>query len=209
MKAEYIKIIADNRLYHQTDGLKGALAELSGANLTKADLRRDNLREADLSEADLSRADLNGGELRGADLRGADLRGAELNGAELAGANLSGADLSGATGVAPITESAITELLWIAETILACPESLEMESVHTCNTTHCGAGWVCFHNPIAATLEKIVGWNAAACLACPIPEFTSLFYSSNEEMLAFLKSVEDDSGQALREKYLTGDTHHD
>jgi hypothetical protein len=56
--------------------------------------------------------------------------------------------------------------------------------------------------PIAATLEKILDWNAAACLACPIPEFTSLFYSSNEEMIEFLELVQVDRGAALKTKYL-------
>jgi hypothetical protein len=78
-----------------------------------------------------------------------------------------------------------------------------MNEVHACATTHCGAGWVCFHNPIAATLEKILGWNVAACIVCPIPEFTGLFYASNAKMIAFLESVDADQGAALRQKYLT------
>lgn len=113
--------------------------------------------------------------------------------------NLSEADLSGA--ISPVTSNAVEELLWVARTVLQSPESLDMSKVHKCATTHCGAGWICFHNPVAATLEKIWGWNVAACLVCPIPEFTGLFYSSNEKMFQFLRSVDADQGAALREKY--------
>jgi hypothetical protein len=48
----------------------------------------------------------------------------------------------------------------------------------------------------------LVGWSAAACLGIPIPEFTSLFYSDDETMLKFLRSVEADNGAALKLKYL-------
>jgi hypothetical protein len=77
-----------------------------------------------------------------------------------------------------------------------------MKDVHTCKPTHCGAGWVCYLSLIAATLEKILGWNVAACIVCPIPEFTELFYSTDEEMMAFLTSVKADRGASLRAKYL-------
>jgi hypothetical protein len=137
-----------------------------------------------------------------ADLRRADLRRANLSGANLSGANLSEANLSGAFGFAPVTESAIAILLQVADQVVGNPAALEMSDVHNCNTTHCGAGWVCFLSPEASVLEKILGWNVTACLFCPIPEFTSLFYSSNKEMMEFLEEVRKDSGNSLKEKYL-------
>ena len=71
-------------------------ADLSGANLWYADLRGADLRDANLGCADLGYANLGGANLSGADLRGADLRGADLRGANLGHANLYGADFSGA-----------------------------------------------------------------------------------------------------------------
>lgn len=137
-----------------------------------------------------------------ADLSDADLSDADLSDADLSGADLRRADLSGAIGLAPVTEDAIAAILQIAGIVLADHDRLEMSEVHECETTHCGAGWVCHLLPMAGALEKILGWNAAACIAVPVPEFTGLFYSTNEKMIDFLESVQADQGAALRAKYL-------
>jgi hypothetical protein len=174
--------IANSKTYWKSGGEKGAIADLRRADLSGA-----NLSGANLSETNLS---------------GADLNGAGLSRANLSGANLSGANLSGAFGFAPVTKSAIAILLQVADQVVGKPAALKMSDVHDCNTTHCGAGWVCFLSPEASVLEKILGWNVTACLFCPIPEFTSLFYSSNKEMMEFLEGVKKDSGNSLKEKYL-------
>jgi hypothetical protein len=177
-------------------------AKLIGANLSDADLREANLSRADLREANLSRADLREANLREANLREANLSGANLRDADLSNVDLRGANLSGAIGIAPITENAIAILLQVADRVVGQPQALKMKGVHTCDTAHCGGGWVCYLSPIAATLEKILGWNVAACIVCPIPEFTGLFYSTDAEMMAFLTSVKADRGAALKAKYL-------
>jgi hypothetical protein len=192
-------------------------ANLRGANLRDANLRDANLRDANLRDANLRGANLRDANLRGANLSGANLSDANLSDANLSDANLSGANLSvanlssanlsdanlsGAIGIAPITENAIAILLDVADRVVGNPHALKMKYVHTCNTTHCGAGWVCHLSPIAATLEKILGWNVAACIVCPIPEFTGLFYAKDAEMMAFLESVKGDRGESLRAKYL-------
>jgi uncharacterized protein YjbI with pentapeptide repeats len=204
---DYKEIIAASKLYWETGGKEGAIANLIDINLSGADLREANLRDAHLSSANLSdanliRANLSDANLSDANLSDANLIHANLLGASLLGASLLGANLSGAIGFAPITENAIAILLQVADCVVGQPQALKMESIHTCDTTHCGAGWVCYLSPIAATLEKILGWNVAACIVCPIPEFTGLFYATNAEMMAFLESVKDDRGAALRAKYL-------
>jgi hypothetical protein len=171
------KVLSDSALFFMSEGTQGSIATLSGA-----DLRGANLRGADLAYANLSEAD--------------------LRGANLHGANLHGANLCGAIGLAPVTLESIELILDFADRVTSSPKSLEMGSVHECETTHCGAGWICTLSPIAGALEKILGWNAAACLVCPIPEFTGLFYASNDEMMAFAKSVAADRGEALKQKYL-------
>jgi uncharacterized protein YjbI with pentapeptide repeats len=118
--------------------LSGAVlrgADLSGAVLSDADLRRADLRDADLSDADLRGADLRGAVLRGADLHGADLRDADLRGADLRGA-----DLSDAVGLAIATD-APERLRVVAQAALAEPDALHMGRWHSCDTTHCVAGW--------------------------------------------------------------------
>ena len=105
------EILANHKLWIDSNSKYGNRANLCGANLSDANLRDANLRGANLSGADLSdanlyRADLLGANLSdtnlrdanlsGADLRCANLRGANLSGADLNDANLSGADLRGA-----------------------------------------------------------------------------------------------------------------
>ena len=77
MKPSELKDILDqHRLWLESDGKQGKLANLRDANLQGAYLRGTNLHGADI---------------RGANLRYADLRVADLQGANLCGANLQGA----------------------------------------------------------------------------------------------------------------------
>jgi hypothetical protein len=166
-------------------------ANLSGADLSDAHLSRADLLRADLSDAHLSRADLRGANLRGANLSDANLSGANLRGANLSDANLSGADLSGAYGLPkriPIIEN-------IDAKILAAIEfggTLNMGDWHTCETTHCRAGWaVTLAGDSGGLLEDILGTNAAATLIYNasrpgkrIPDF----YASNEVAMASIKA---------------------
>ncbi len=122
----------------------GKRANLSGvnlrwANLTEADLSGADLTGADLTGANLSGANLSGAYLRVANLRGANLCWANLSGADLRGADLRGADLRGVVGLpaAPIVPDIDVRILAAIE----AGGSLEMGSWHTCETTHCRAGW--------------------------------------------------------------------
>ena len=93
---ELDSILADHKLWLETECTKGKRANLRGANLRGADLHEADLRGAKLDGANLREADLRGADLFGADLFGADLRGAKLDGANLREADLRGADLFGA-----------------------------------------------------------------------------------------------------------------
>jgi len=159
-------------------------ADLRGANLSDADLRGAALSGAYLSRADLSDAYLSGADLRRADLSDAYLSGADLRGADLRGANLSRAALSGA--VLPECPSVEDLCEKILQTV---PDGgLNMESWHTCGTTHCLAGWaVHLAGEEGVKLEKELGANAAGALIWhasigKIPNF----YSSNKEAIEFL-----------------------
>ena len=186
-------------------------ADLCGANLRGADLCGANLRGADLCgadlcDADLCDADLYNANLRGADLRGANLRGANLCGADLCyadlcyadlcdadlrGANLRGADLRGADlrGVPRIEN--------IHQTVYAAasqPNALEMITWHTCETTHCRAGWVTtLAGEGGAALERDMGTGAAAAIiymaSDPLLERIPDFYASNAEALEDMKRL--------------------
>ena len=75
---ELNEILANHKLWIDSNSKYGNHANLCDADLSGADLRGADLRGADLSDTDL----------RGANLRGADLCGAILNDADLRGANL-------------------------------------------------------------------------------------------------------------------------
>ena len=66
-------ILAEHKLWVETECTEGKQADLRGANLYDANLRGADLRRANLRRADLRRADLRGADLCGADLRGADI----------------------------------------------------------------------------------------------------------------------------------------
>jgi len=70
----------------------------------------------------------------------ANLSGANLSRANLRGVYLSGADLRDAIGL-PIAADAPARLRAVAIAALADADALEMDTWHTCETTHCIAGW--------------------------------------------------------------------
>ena len=138
-------------------GLAVMWGKANNANLRDADLSGADLSRADLSGADLSRANLRGANLSGADLRGANLRGADLSRAYLSGADLSGADLRGAPVIPNIHQKVYAAA--------SQPGALNMRDWHTCDTTHCRAGWVvALAGEEGKALEDRIGTPAAASL---------------------------------------------
>jgi uncharacterized protein YjbI with pentapeptide repeats len=182
--------------------------DLRGANLSRADLRRADLSGASLRYANLCRADLSRANLRRADLTGADLNKASLSGADLSRANLRRADLSGADlswaslhGAslhgAVLPEISIPTIADIHTKVYDAARSagaLNMLAWHTCETTHCWAGWtVHLAGEPGRVLECEVGTNAAAALIyaksdldlAHIPDF----FTSEREALADMKRL--------------------
>ena len=161
-----IKKILEDHAAWVADNTQGKQADLRWADLRWADLRDADLRWADLREANLRDANLSGADLRWADLRWADL---------------SGADLRGAIGLPDIQKFALDAAVAAA---CAAPNSLEMGSWHTCETTHCRAGWAVVLHPQGRELEEKYGTSASGALiynACSgyVPDF----YASNEDAM--------------------------
>ena len=159
-------------------------ADLSGADLIWADLSGANLSRANLSRADLSRANL-----IWADLSRANLSRANLSGADLSGANLSGADLKDTKTdlEIPVVDNLDARLLAAVE---ADSKALNMNDWHSCETTHCRAGWyVNLAGKSGYDLEAKVGPNVAGALIYakstgrPVPDF----YASYDDALADIK----------------------
>ena len=159
----------------------GRRAVLRGADLSRADLSRADLSRADLSRAVLSRADLSRAVLSGAVLRDADLSGAVLRDADLSRAVLSGVP-------------AIPNIHAAIYAAASQPRALQMSMWHTCETTHCRAGWVItLAGAAGAAMEFCMGTSAAAALIyvksdpklARIPDF----HASNEDALADMKRL--------------------
>ena len=141
-----------------------ARADLADANLADAYLAGADLARADLADANLADANLADAYLAGADLAGAYLADAYLAGANLAGAKNLPADIPATRPAEPYQrdmrpaaqrqaeraarfrernpEVPVVEALdaKILERIQG-GAALEMGSWHTCETTHCRAGW--------------------------------------------------------------------
>ena len=178
----------------EAESIKDALLEALKAG---ADLSGANLSGADLSGANLSGANLSGADLRGADLRGADLRGADLSRADLSGADLSDADLRDAVlrdskinfDEVPLVENLHGRIL----SAIKDGAALEMGSWHSCDTTHCRAGWaIHLAGDAGYELERIFGSPMAGALihlkACSWMEKVPNFYATNEDAMADIKS---------------------
>ena len=165
-------------------------ANLRGAVLSDANLRGAYLLDADLRGAVLSDADLRGAYLLDADLSAADLRGAYLSGAYLSDAYLSDADLRDANlSGAPIIPNIHQQVYAAASQ----PGALNMRDWHTCDTTHCRAGWVvALAGEEGKALEDRIGTPAAASLIYlasdpDLGKFPS-FYCDDETALADMKN---------------------
>ena len=93
---ELNEILANHKLWIDSNGKYGNHANLRDANLCEAVLHYADLRDANLNGANLHHANLCNANLNGANLHHANLCDAILHYADLHHANLSGADLSGA-----------------------------------------------------------------------------------------------------------------
>lgn len=176
--------------------LKGV--DLGGANLMGANLKGANLGGANLKDADVRGADIRGANLWCAILRGADLRDADLRGANLWGANLKDADLKGAALWCPNLwgsdlgdAMSPSELKSKIRAALSSGGKLEMKTWHTCQTTHCIAGWAVVLHPNGKELEEATSTATAGRILLGLlgRGEDNIFYASNDEALAWLNST--------------------
>ena len=115
-----------------------------------------------------------------------DLRGAYLRDADLRDAYLRDANLSGAYAI-PVVENIDARILAAVQGDVG---SLEMSTWHTCETTHCRAGWaIHLAGAPGYALEKNLGANVAGALIYAasrpnqrIPDF----FATNDDAMASL-----------------------
>ena len=179
------------------DGASLVGASLVGASLVGASLVGASLRNASLDGASLRNASLDDASLRNASLDGASLVGASLVGASLVGASLRNASLDGASlvggkiGDCPVKIENIHQAVYRAA---AAPKALDMSTWHTCDTTHCRAGWViALAGDGGKVLEFALGTPTAAAIiyAASDPKLERIpdFYCGNAEALADMERL--------------------
>ena len=167
-------------------------AYLAGAYLAGADLADANLADADLADADLA----------GANLADADLAGAYLAGADNVSTEVTGEPRK---PYVKLSKDPVERLAQIRERnpgipivedldgkILAAIENgggLEMSNWHTCETTHCMAGWaIHLAGDAGKALEAERGPQRAGALIYRVSTGRAPhFFASNERALADLK----------------------
>jgi uncharacterized protein YjbI with pentapeptide repeats len=113
---------------------------------------------------------------------------ANLSDADLSGADLSDAKLSGVPKIENIHQAVYAAA--------SQPNAFEMANVHTCETTHCRAGWVVtLAGQGGAAMEYCLGWSVAAALiylkSDPKLEKIPNFFADNETALADMKRLAD------------------
>ena len=147
------------------------------------------------ARAVLTDAVLTGAVLTGAVLTGAVLTGAVLTGAVLTDAVLTRAVLTGAvlTGAVPRGAPAVPQLHTQILAALGSGGELNMREWHTCDTTHCRAGWaIHLAGDEGKALEDRIGSAAAGALihvaSCPWLERVPDFYASNANALADIQA---------------------
>ena len=95
----------------------------------------------------------------------------------------------------PIVVPKIPNIHATVYTAASDPESLDMSDWHTCQTTHCRAGWVVtLAGPEGKALENRFNTELAAMLiyAASSPELSvspARFYDSNDDALADMKRL--------------------
>jgi uncharacterized protein YjbI with pentapeptide repeats len=173
--------------YARFDSANLSGSRLIGTRFSNAYLRDTNLSRAIANNADFSGADLSGANMSfgsfegccfdGAMLAGANIemayfcgstfKGAIIRGLDFGSANWSGAIIEGAI-IDPTDYADVPTIPNIHKTIYAAantPGALDMLTWHSCDTTHCRAGWaVTLAGQAGAALEDKIGTAAAAAL---------------------------------------------
>jgi len=139
-----------------------------------------------------SGVDLNGADLRGAVLRGAVLRGVDLRGVDLCGAVLCDAVLHGVPVIPNIHQAVYAAA--------SQPGALDMSSWHTCDATHCRAGWV-------VTLAGEAGAAMEFCLGTPAA--AALIYAKSDASLERVPNFYADNANALADMQRLAEAERD
>jgi len=132
--------------------------QLNYANLDLSglDLPYLNMASVDFINCNLRDINFTGSRLMDANFTGSNLSGANFTDADLAGATLAGNKLDRVIGLAS-KEEEMAEAQRILNLLEDPRNQLMMDDWHTCETSHCLAGWSCphLHDPSPEASRKL------------------------------------------------------
>ena len=179
MNPEELKIVLEEHA-KWLKGNGGKQANLQGSNLQRANLRHSNLQEANLKGSDLRHANLQEADLENANLQGANLKDSILPFANLQDAAIAGVKWPFEFDLDPTLARRVAEAA-------NKHGALKMDKWHTCETTHCLAGWAVTLHPQGKEIESKSSTLLAGRLL--LPEAEGLWFASNEKALEWCKQI--------------------
>lgn len=161
---------------------------LCGADFRNVDLTGSSFEEAHCANCEFIDAKLVDADLRNTDFTNADLTNADLSGALLRGCCFTGATLDGTkfSGV-PVVKQLDQRILAILESGRG---ELCMGDWHTCQTTHCRAGWaVMLAGEAGQILEQQLGAETAGTLIYAVSEgYVPDFFATEQATMEDLQA---------------------
>jgi uncharacterized protein YjbI with pentapeptide repeats len=178
------------------DEVDFSLAVLHNVKMTGTSLRKANLSAVLMTNASLPYARLDGANIEMAYFCGSTFNGAILKGLDFGSANWSGAIIQGAI-IEPKDCADVPRIPNIHAAVYACaraPGAFDMRTWHSCETTHCRAGWaVTLAGQAGTALEESKGTAVAAALiylaSDPHLERIPDFHASDEDAMADMRRL--------------------
>lgn len=168
---------------------KLAYARFSHANCSGANFSGANCKGITASHANFSGANFSGANLNQADLPNSDFSGADFSDADLYETHFSGAKLEDAKFSPDLANLHKPELiLEIRDMVIADDNTLDMRAWHTCDSTHCIAGWAAFLHPKGREMERLTSTYLTALLILG-SDAASHFYQNKADATYWLSTL--------------------
>jgi hypothetical protein len=122
------------------------------------------------------------------DCTNCNFKNAHLHSINFKQTTLKNSNFENITGIKIVSDTQ-QRLIAVAKDALASKDTLQMDLWHTCNTTHCIAGWAIHHaGEIGYCMENEIGAPIAGLILLG-PEAFKHFYDTDEQARKYLESV--------------------
>lgn len=175
-RADFSESIWDNVDSHQSNfsGSTFLLAHILGSHLSENDFSDSCFEESLITNSSFLKCNLTGTLWKGSNLASASFRRVDFSGADFRGASFRDSRSSISVSEVVLKDTkfslqnpipAVSDIHNKIYEICSAPNALVMDNWHTCNTTHCWAGWtIVLAGEAGKLLEDEVGPSLAASL---------------------------------------------